>query len=96
MQLEKDVESYLRNKVKKQGGRCIKLSSQHEEGLPDRLILMPGGKVFFVETKRKGGKLAPMQILQHRSLRKLGFRVYIPYTKDEVDTLLKEEGGDAQ
>lgn len=96
MQLEKDVERYLREKVKALGGRCIKLSSQHEEGLPDRMILLPGGKVFFVELKRVGGKLSAMQKLQHESLRRLGQRVYVPYKKMDVDEILYVEGGDAQ
>jgi len=93
MQLERDVESHLRKSVVKLGGRCIKLSSQFEEGLPDRLILLPGGRAFFVETKTKGGRTSPMQRLQHRSLTKLGFRVHVPYTKTDVDELIREEVG---
>lgn len=91
MQLERDVETYLRDEVKKRGGRCIKLSSQFEEGLPDRLVLLPGEVAFFVETKRIKGVLRAMQKLQHKRLRKLGFRVYVPCTKKAVDTLLEGE-----
>lgn len=91
MQLERDVESHLKKSVKRMGGRCIKLSSQHEEGLPDRMVMLPGGKVFFVELKRLGGVLSPMQRVQHKSFKKLGFKVYVPYTKEEIDDLLREE-----
>lgn len=93
MEFEKDIEKYLIKQIKMRGGKCIKLSSQHEEGLPDRMVLLPGGGVFFVELKRKNGKLSPMQEVQHRFFKKLGMRVYVPFVKDDVDTLLYEEGG---
>jgi len=93
MEFEKDIEKYLIKQIKTRGGKCIKLSSQHEEGLPDRMVLLPGGCVFFVELKRKKGKPSPMQEIQHAFFRKLGMCVYVPYTKSDVDTLLREKGG---
>ena len=91
MQYERDVEQYLKDQVKKRGGRCIKLHSISEEGLPDRMVLLPGGKIFFCELKRRGGLLSPMQRLQHKRFRSLGQRVHIPFSKEEVDQILKEE-----
>lgn len=91
MDFERDVEKRLTDKVKSLGGRCIKLYSTAEEGLPDRMVLLPEGRIFFVELKRKGGILSPMQRLQHKRFRALGQRVYVPFTKREVDEILGEE-----
>lgn len=92
MEFERDVEKYLVRRVKQLGGRCIKLHTAYEEGLPDRMVLLPAGVMFFVELKRRAGVLSPMQKAQHRSLRKLGQRVYTPYSKLEVDEVLEKEG----
>ena len=54
--LEKDIESKLKNKVKKLGGRAYKFVSPGNSGIPDRLIILPGGKVGFAELKRPGRK----------------------------------------
>lgn len=94
MEYERDVERRLTSSVKKLGGKCIKLSSANEEGLPDRMVLLPGGKIFFVELKRTTGILSVMQLYQHKIFRKLGQRVYVPKNKEAVDALLGEEAGD--
>ena len=60
--LEKDIERALVEKVKKRGGYCLKWVCPGWTGVPDRIVLLPGGKVVFVELKRpKGGRLSPMQ-----------------------------------
>lgn len=84
MILERDVEHAYCKKVKAAGGLAIKLVSPSMAGLPDRLILMPGGVMWFVEFKRPGGRPRPLQIRVHETLRRLGFTVKI------VDSL--EEG----
>lgn len=90
--LEKDVESYLKKKVKELGGRCIKFYSASDTGLPDRIVALPGGKVIFIELKRpKGGKLAPIQRFQIDRLMALGCNVAIVKNFDDVDNLLKKE-----
>ena len=87
---ERDVELFLVLKVKALGGKAIKLVG--EEGLPDRLVLFPGGKSFFCELKRpEGGVLSPAQKYIHGKLRNLGFNVYVTKNKDEVLAMLKEE-----
>lgn len=86
-QTENAVEKYLRLEVKKLRGSCPKL--QLLTGWPDRLVLLPGARLFFVETKRpKGGKMEPLQPQVHAMLRSLGFRVYVCKTKEEVDVAL--------
>jgi hypothetical protein len=72
--LEKDIEKKLRKQVKKLGGVALKLTSPGRAGVPDRLILFPGGRVVFVETKAPGKNLRPLQKKRFKQLRDLGFR----------------------
>ena len=86
---EKDVERYLRDRVKTIGGTAYKLMCPGTNGMPDRLICLPGGHVVFVETKDKGKKPRPLQKAQHRYLRELGFPVFgCVDTKEEVDLVI--------
>ena len=72
--LEKDIERKLRQVVEKNGGRCLKWVCPGWSGVPDRIILLPGGRVLFAETKRpKGGKVSKMQEWWREHLRLLGF-----------------------
>lgn len=89
--LEKDVESYLKRKVESVGGLCLKLPAVYCEGIPDRLVIFPGGHAVFVELKRpRGGILSPIQKYQHARLRKVGCRVEVISTKEGIDTLMEE------
>ena len=73
-ELEKDIERKLRQMIEKAGGRCLKWVCPGWSGVPDRLILLPGGRVYFVETKRpRGGRLGKMQIKWREWLTALGF-----------------------
>ena len=88
---EDTVETHLRKCVKLLQGLCIKLNPFGMRGIPDRLVLLPGARVLFVELKRpSGGVFEPLQERRHVKLRKLGFPVHVCYTKDQVDNLLKE------
>lgn len=78
---EKDIERLLVKKVKASGGLCIKLISDYANGLPDRMCLLPGGKIVFVELKSTGQKPRKIQKYMHSVLRGLGFRVEV------IDTL---------
>ena len=91
MQLEKDVEGYLTRQVERLGGRCEKFIPDIDNGMPDRLVLLPGGTVVWVETKNGEGEEARrLQKMQHLKLRRLGQRVEVIQTKEQVDQLLKE------
>lgn len=72
---EKLIEKKLREQIKKMGGLALKLESQHFTGLPDRMVLMPEGRIYFVETKSTGDKPRKRQLLVHQQLRDLGFSV---------------------
>ena len=89
-ELENSVEQYLRRSVEERGGRCVKFDPGSYRGWPDRIVLLPGGTLVWVETKRPtGGRVAPAQRIAHEDLRRLGQRVVIVWTKDEVDELLR-------
>ena len=91
MQLEKDVEGYLGRQVRKMGGACVKFIPDIENGFPDRLVMLPGGKVVWVELKNgTSEKARKLQQMQHHRLRVLGQRVEVVQTKEQVDELLEE------
>jgi hypothetical protein len=88
---EDTVETHLRKRVKVLRGLCIKLNPFGYAGIPDRLVLLPGGIVAFIELKRPvGGRFEPLQERWHGKLRQLGFRVYVCNTKASVDATLEE------
>lgn len=74
--LEKSVEQKLTKAVKDKGGLALKFVSPNFNGVPDRLVLMPFGKMAFVELKAPKKKMRAMQIKRKRQLESLGFSVY--------------------
>ena len=85
---EKVLEAELRERCKALGWMCIKLTSQYQRGLPDRLILMPGGRVCFAEIKTTGKKPTALQKITHERLRALGYRVEVVDTTESLDKLI--------
>lgn len=84
-ELEKDIERRLRKTVEARGGLCLKWVCPGWSGVPDRIVLMPGARIYFVETKRpKGGVVGKLQKWWTEKLRALGFPVYLLFTIDEV------------
>ena len=75
--LEKTIELKFVREVKKLGGIALKLDCPGFVGMPDRLVLLPDGKLFFAEIKAPGKKPRPTQLKRHEMLRKLGFKVYV-------------------
>lgn len=92
---ENVIESYLVKKVKEAGGRAYKFVSPGNAGVPDRLVLLPGGKIAFVELKAPGRKPTALQIVQQNRISNLGFEVYVIDNKKAVGQLieLKESDG---
>lgn len=91
MDRERDVEQTLRELVRRAGGRCEKFIPDADSGMPDRLILLPGGVLLWVETKRpKGGRLSALQRYQHEQLRRLGQRVEVVWTKEQARELVEK------
>ena len=85
---EKVLEAGLRERCKALGWMCIKLTSQYQRGLPDRLILMPGGRVCFAEIKTTGKKPTALQRVTHERLRALDYRVEVVDTTESLDNLI--------
>ena len=82
---EKTVERRLRDMVEQHGGLCLKWVCPGWAGVPDRMILLPGGVVLFVEVKRpKGGRFSPLQLWWADRLRALGFRYYAVRNYDDI------------
>lgn len=73
---ETTIEKWLKTRVEKLGGVFLKFWPGYFTGFPDRLVLMPGGYIWFVELKTPEGKLSARQKLVHKQLRKLGFKVW--------------------
>lgn len=87
---EESVENYLYRRVKAARGLCIKLVPAGLVGIPDRLVLLPGGVVVFVEVKKpRGSKVARLQVYWCDKLRAMGFRSVFVFTRDEVDGLME-------
>lgn len=86
---EKDIETYLRNEVKKAGGKAYKFESPGNDGVPDRLVIFPGNKIYFVELKAPGKKPRPLQVKQMRDLEKLGCDVWVIDSKELVERFVE-------
>lgn len=93
--LEKYIEQKLVKAVKETGGIALKLTCPGFDGMPDRLVLLPKGKIAFVEVKAPGKRLRPLQEKRKRQLEKLGFLVFCLDEIEEIKKLIKElTGGD--
>ena len=88
--LEKDIEKKLRQKVESLGGRCLKWVCPGWSGVPDRIILLPGARIYFVETKRpKGGSLSALQKKWRQWLIALGFSCWVVWTWEDLGLFLR-------
>lgn len=87
---EKIIEQHLVKAVKNSGGIAPKLVSPGFDGLPDRLVLLPGGKIGFVEVKAPGKVPRPLQVARHGLLRRLGFKVYVLDAPEQIGGILDE------
>lgn len=97
MTLEKDVEATLGRVVKKHGGYAFKWVSPGAAGVPDRIVLLPDGRIYFVELKRPSGRPSELQKAWAKKIRAKGFTVFFLFSKkqvEEFDQLLTlEEAG---
>lgn len=93
---EKQLERKLVEAVKAMGGIAPKFTSPGFDGMPDRLVLLPLGRIAFAEVKRHGEKPRPLQEARHGMLRRLGFNVYVLDDKSQIEPILKPMGGDAE
>lgn len=87
---EKLLEKKLRTAVEKLGGQCWKLAGGFVTGLPDRLVLLPGGRALFAEVKTTGEKPKPRQLYIISILIKLGFKVYVIDSEETLQNFLND------
>lgn len=87
---EKEIEKKLTLAVKKLGGICPKFVSPGFDGIPDRIVLLPMGRFGFVEVKAPGKKPRPIQTARHRLLQRLGFKVYVLDSEEQIGGILDE------
>ena len=86
---EKDLEKKLVKAVKEVGGWCVKFVSPGNAGVPDRLVLLPGGRAMFAEIKAPGKKPRPLQEVLIRKLRNFGFLVFIIDEESQISKLVE-------
>lgn len=87
---EKTVEQKLVAAVKARGGICPKFVSPGFDGMPDRLVFLPGHHFGMVEVKASGEKPRSLQLSRHRLLERLGFRVHVLDGVDQIGVILDE------
>lgn len=93
---EKVIEQKLIKAVKISGGIAPKLTCPGFDGMPDRMVLLPGGHIGFVEVKAPGKKPRQLQMSRHKLLRRMGFKVYVIDRAEQIEKIIKEIGGDAE
>ena len=87
---EKKIEQGLVKAVRAAGGICPKFVSPGMDGMPDRVLLMPGCRLGFVEVKAPGKSPRPLQINRHKALRSLGFPVFVLDDPEKIPTIIEE------
>lgn len=92
---EKQIEEKLVRAVKMRDGMCPKLVSPGTDGMPDRMVLLPGARIAFVEVKAPGQKPRALQKRRLAQLRTLGFPVYVLDDPEQIPRIIEEviEGG---
>ena len=85
---ESDLEKFTRLYIKSHGGLALKFISPGYAGVPDRLVLMPGGKMCFMELKAPGRKPRHLHVRRIEQLRALGFKVNVVDGKQEIGGII--------
>ncbi|MGF7185293.1 hypothetical protein GGQ84_001379 [Desulfitispora alkaliphila] len=88
--LERKIEARLKWEVENLGGLALKFTSPGMSGVPDRLVLLPAGRVAFVELKAPGKKLRPLQQKRKKQIESLGFKVYVIDSYRAIDLFVQE------
>lgn len=88
--LEREIEEKLKARLESLGCLVFKFMSPGKAGVPDRLVLLPGGRCFFVELKRPGQKLRPLQRFWKEKLEAMGASYYVVDSYEAIDTVVKD------
>ena len=87
---ESFIERKLIQAVRQSGGLALKFVSPNLNGVPDRLLLFPDGRIAFAEVKAPGEKPRPLQVHRFARLRELGFRVYVIDDVEQIGGVIRE------
>jgi len=87
---EREIERKLVRAVKSMGGIAPKFVSPGYDGMPDRIILLPGSKAAFVEVKAKGRKPRLLQLQRHEMLRRLGYKVFVLDDAGQIEEIIRD------
>lgn len=90
---ESRLERLFKNEVEKHGGKALKFISPGMRGVPDRIVLLPGAKVAFVELKAPGEEMRPLQKKRASQLREMGFTVYCIDSIAAIHNFIADEFG---
>lgn len=88
--LESALERKLKSEISRLGGWAVKFISPGLAGVPDRLLLLPGGTCIFVELKAPGKKLRPLQVKRKKQLEVLGFQVEVVDSIERIQEVCHE------
>jgi hypothetical protein len=80
---ENNLEEFFRRRVMLLGGYAEKITGM-SRGCPDRLVLMPGGRMYLVELKAETGSVEPLQVMWHARANNLGTKVYVVTGREGV------------
>ena len=87
---ERVIEKTLRKKITDRGGRFYKWTSPGNDGVPDRIVILPNGRIIFVELKTDEGQLSEIQKYQQKILADLGCNVTTVYGSGGADNFVRE------
>ena len=90
MMNEARIEKRLKCETEKIGGKAYKFVSPGMSGAPDRVVLLPGGRMYFVELKAPGKTPGPLQLYRSKELKKLGFEIRCIDTIQKVKEFIEE------
>lgn len=88
--LEKHIEQKFKKAVENAGGICLKLDPTTLVGIPDRLAILPGNHIAFIELKAPGKQPRPIQVHRHNQLRAIGCMVRILDNPNDIESLINE------
>lgn len=87
--MERDIERWLVKSVEALGGKAYKFTSPGRRGVADRLVVLPGGAVWFVEVKAPGGRLSALQRVFAQDMERLGQRYVCLWDKEQVNEWIR-------
>jgi len=89
VELEREIEKYFVKCVQAVGGKAYKFVSPSNRGVSDRIVCLPDGTTHFIELKRPGGKLSPLQSAFARDMDQLNQNYEVLWSKEEIDQWLR-------